>query len=771
MKPNGCHPVEKVTVDMVFNVRDWFYGLSELLNRFSMGRAKYWHRYGALLVSVVLIPIALSGALLSSRVVVEQISEYGQELSGKNLSDVLLQVEEKYPGIEYLERSQSNALILHYRENNRITKVFIDVNSGEVLGSYKSSEFYSWLQSFHRSFFIGSAGRFVVGLCAFILVILTVTGVVLTARRQGGYRYFFGKPKGRGIGKLHVSLGQITLLPLLLLSTTGVYLSLISFHLLPDGSAQSPVYPESREALVPVTASSFSEFSTLPMSKFQSISFPIVEDWFDVYTVKTKQSYQFYDQFTGELLSQQAYSRDKVLYGWIMKLHSGEGLVWLAIPLGLSASAIPVFALTGLLLWWLQRSRRSKSKEFSANEAEAIILVGSETNTTWTFANRLTHALKTLGYSVHLNELNAISHFPRAKYVFALTSTFGDGHAPGNADQFVSRLQCLPDELNWRFSVLGFGDTSFDKFCHFADSVAQHLSLKAKPLLPSVNVDRQCQNTFQRWGLMLGDALNRDIVLPLPEKNTHKDSLVKFTLLERQDHSCQGHETCVLDFSTANLPGDMNFEPGDLLAVKVEGTNDTRLRYYSIASHSASGVLNIAVKRSSNGLCSSQLYSLVIGHSISGRIQKNPHFYFPSNNVPVVFIAAGTGIAPLFGMIEACKSGLPIDLYFGCRHPDADFLYKEKISELLESKQLSNLYSAYSRVSPSFYVQDRLAEQADAVVQRINEGAVFRVCGGTDMAKAVQSVLSNILEQHREQLNHLTLEHLKQSNRYIEEVY
>jgi cytochrome P450/NADPH-cytochrome P450 reductase len=49
-------------------------------------------------------------------------------------------------------------------------------------------------------------------------------------------------------------------------------------------------------------------------------------------------------------------------------------------------------------------------------------------------------------------------------------------------------------------------------------------------------------------------------------------------------------------------------------------------------------------------------------------------------------ICAGTGIAPFRGFVQECAlraaAGGPIGralLFFGCHHPDVDFLYREEL--------------------------------------------------------------------------------------------
>ncbi|KAJ8312637.1 hypothetical protein KUTeg_010010 [Tegillarca granosa] len=73
-------------------------------------------------------------------------------------------------------------------------------------------------------------------------------------------------------------------------------------------------------------------------------------------------------------------------------------------------------------------------------------------------------------------------------------------------------------------------------------------------------------------------------------------------------------------------------------------------------------------------------------------MSRNPDFRLPSNNnVPVILIGPGTGIAPFRAFIqekEKQENPGPVYLYFGCRHRNKDFLYKEELGKVLPWKQL-----------------------------------------------------------------------------------
>lgn len=65
-----------------------------------------------------------------------------------------------------------------------------------------------------------------------------------------------------------------------------------------------------------------------------------------------------------------------------------------------------------------------------------------------------------------------------------------------------------------------------------------------------------------------------------------------------------------------------------------------------------------------------------------------------------MLVGPGTGIAPFRSFwqenIHTQREGDTI-LYFGCRHPLKDNIYKEEMNEALQKGGLSRLHLAYSR--------------------------------------------------------------------------
>ena len=84
-------------------------------------------------------------------------------------------------------------------------------------------------------------------------------------------------------------------------------------------------------------------------------------------------------------------------------------------------------------------------------------------------------------------------------------------------------------------------------------------------------------------------------------------------------------------------------------------------------------------------------------------------------------LAAGGGKASPLG---------PALLFFGCRSPGEDFIYRDTLEAYLASGVLTGLHTAFSRDGPSkVYVQDLIQQQAQEVWRLLDAGAYVYVCG------------------------------------------
>lgn len=148
--------------------------------------------------------------------------------------------------------------------------------------------------------------------------------------------------------------------------------------------------------------------------------------------------------------------------------------------------------------------------------------------------------------------------------------------------------------------------------------------------------------------------------------------------------------------------------------------------------------------------------------------RKSLNFKLPSNpETPIIMVGPGTGVAPFIGFLQHREhmhktTGMVLSeswLFFGCRHKERDFLYRQELEDYRSTGVLSRLFLSFSRDTVSDlvseprlkYVQDNLRGQATEVAELVlNKGAVVYICGDADnMAKNVFDTFLDIVQEFK----------------------
>ncbi|MEM7268226.1 MAG: cytochrome P450 [Pseudomonadota bacterium] len=207
-------------------------------------------------------------------------------------------------------------------------------------------------------------------------------------------------------------------------------------------------------------------------------------------------------------------------------------------------------------------------------------------------------------------------------------------------------------------------------------------------------------------------------------------------------------------------------------AVFIEMCPMMALRYYSISSSSAveSGKCSVTVgvvdapaisgKGQFKGVCSNYLSRAGEGTTIHATMKETKaNFRLPDDpSKPIIMVGPGTGIAPFRGFLqerallkEQGKTLGPAILFFGCRHPDQDFLYEDELKAWVDAG-VADLQVAFSRKEKAkTYVQDLIREQRDNVWPLLEAGAHVYVCGdGGRMEPDVRRALARIYSEEKD---------------------
>ncbi|KAL0930407.1 bifunctional P-450/NADPH-P450 reductase [Colletotrichum truncatum] len=201
-----------------------------------------------------------------------------------------------------------------------------------------------------------------------------------------------------------------------------------------------------------------------------------------------------------------------------------------------------------------------------------------------------------------------------------------------------------------------------------------------------------------------------------------------------------------------------------------------RVRQYSISSspfldrsqatltYTLLDLLSLSGQGRHVGVATSYLQALKKGDKLQVAVRpSHPAFHLPDGpeKTPIILVAAGSGIAPFRGfiqeraaMIAAGRSLAPALVFFGCRKPDADDLYREEFDRW-EKMGAASVRRAYSRRSDRSkgckYVQDRLWHDRKDVAELWAKGAKLYICGTRNVGKAVEEAcLKVIMESAKE---------------------
>ncbi|XP_059272855.1 methionine synthase reductase isoform X3 [Mustela nigripes] len=289
------------------------------------------------------------------------------------------------------------------------------------------------------------------------------------------------------------------------------------------------------------------------------------------------------------------------------------------------------------------------------------------------------------------------------------------------------------------------------------------------------NSDSEVQNLLQR--LQLTDRREHCVHLKIKEDTKKKEHLPK---LQPRPYSCAS--------SNLSHPGKLRFI----------------FNIVEFLSHTTKEVLR-------KGVCTGWLAAVVApvlrpdmrvsraegGKAPAPEISISPRttnfFHLPSDSsAPVIMVGPGTGIAPFIGFLqhrEKLQEQHPdghfgaMWLFFGCRHKDRDYLFREELRRFHQRGVLTHLKVSFSRdapvgeeEAPVKYVQDNIRLHSEQVARLLlHERGCIYVCGDAkNMAKDVSDTLVEIISKQAgvEKLEALKmLATLKEEKRYLQDIW
>lgn len=460
---------------------------------------RFCHFSLAAVASLFLIIASLTGAILAFEPITDSLKNYSiNNLNEISLKETLNVLDKKFKEVYEIQITNEDfvsAKVLTF--SNQTEEVYLNPINGETLEKIKpKSKFFSFFTNLHRSLFFKKIGRVFVGIISFILSLITLTGLMLLIQRQGGILKIFKKIKENNFSeKYHVVFSRIFALPIFLIAISGAYLTFDRFMI---GDLQTSISFE-EEIL---SENKYLKFDLIALNKVKKVVYPFSRSESDYYTIELSDRSVMVNQYNNRIHSQRFYPFSYFTKEWFYNLHTGKGNLLLSIILFVSSISILFFIFTGFKISTKSILRKLNIKYLSSEkDSKYIILVGSEKGNTFEFAKFLSTQILSFGEKVIIKPLNSYKIYNQAETLIILTSTYGEGDPPSNANDFVSRFKKFNQPYKIMYSIIGFGSLKYPKFCAFATKIDRMIRPldNFEKIVPLMKVNRRSVEEFNKW--------------------------------------------------------------------------------------------------------------------------------------------------------------------------------------------------------------------------------------------------------------------------------
>jgi sulfite reductase (NADPH) flavoprotein alpha-component len=307
--------------------------------------------------------------------------------------------------------------------------------------------------------------------------------------------------------------------------------------------------------------------------------------------------------------------------GFMSGLRSTEGRKTGGVPtLPLSAPLATAtrFWLDGLLAGVFSRAdviASHAAQEAAVRIARArpkvVLLWASQTGNVESLTERYATRLMESGFEIRTSSMDdyVVAGLAKAQYVLLMTSTFGDGDAPDNGQNFWNAIKAdhaLRLE-GTRYAVLAFGDGNYDAFCGHGRNVDNRMrDLGATRLMDRVDCDVEYQAAADAWLERIITRINEEdealyavsaggmIPAVLPGVIASKAHPAALRLVKNVRLSKAGAAKDTRYFSLAAGNSGLEYEVGDALGVWPTNCPELVDELLSLSKLSADAAVNVA---------------------------------------------------------------------------------------------------------------------------------------------------------------------------------
>lgn len=143
---------------------------------------------------------------------------------------------------------------------------------------------------------------------------------------------------------------------------------------------------------------------------------------------------------------------------------------------------------------------------------EITIIYGTETGNSESLAQDARAKLTKLGHQAKVVDMEGmtVEQLKNAGTLLVITSTWGDGEPPTNADALHQELKDSSEDLSEvSYAVFALGDEFYENFCQAGKDFDSFLErLKAQRLLPVVLSNGDHDDTFPEWVDAIAEKLS-----------------------------------------------------------------------------------------------------------------------------------------------------------------------------------------------------------------------------------------------------------------------
>ncbi|KQM41113.1 PepSY domain-containing protein [Sphingomonas sp. Leaf10] len=696
----------------------------------------------------------------------------------------------------------------------------IDPTTGRLAGELRGSGVFEVMEDLHRWLALpddgDGIGRQITGFSAITLIYFALSGLYLRwPRRPLEWRNWFvldRKKTGRNLYRaLHAVVGGWVLIFYLISGFTGLWWSYAWYR---DGVkamlvAEAPAAPNrpAKGTKADLTLA-WRGFERATEGRRYDRIVASVRD--DQVQFRAKLPEARHDRVSDELtidgtsgaeMSATPYAARTVgedMVTSVYELHRGAYFgVAGRIAMLLASLSMPLFTVTGFLLYFARRRRKAAlaavvtdTANVPMTEATTLVAYASQTGSAERIA-RLTAKALPAAAALPIAALDDAA-LARVKRLFVVASTYGEGEPPDTARAFARTLdRQAPDLSHLEYAVMALGDREYADFCAFGHQLDRWLhDSGATRLFDAVEADGDDADAQRHWqGQLAGLGARTD------QPDWAPAAMDDWRLVERRllNPGSSGGEAWHVALEP--LDGGTEWSAGDIVeilpqqdvrrvdaflrATGIAETPEMRAllmtrilsdapdaavatlkplghREYSIASIAASGRVELIARRCRaadgfDGLGSGWLCNgAPIGGIVQARVRANPAFRPPRDAAtPLILIGNGTGLAGLLAHLRhrAKNSGGRVSLYWGERQAAHDDFHAGERQAMTENGVITRSVTTWSRDPGGHrYVQDAVVADAPAIAEAVTAGAAIYVCGSVQgMAPAVHTALTTIL--------------------------